>query len=97
MTVVLKCQTQCPFTNTLLMLICIMSCLRLQFRYFIVDLLKQSCLRNGAHYQHTNGEPSQAELLTFFPSFATILLVIWSANGDGSAYFQGKFRGQIAK
>ena len=36
---------------------------------------------------HTNGEPYQVELLTFifFPSSATILLVLWSANDDGSA------------
>ena len=39
---------------------------------------------------HANGKPLfktslQAELLifTFFPSSATILLVVWSANGDG--------------
>ena len=27
---------------------------------------------------------SQAELLAFFPSSATILLVVWSANGDAT-------------
>ena len=36
---------------------------------------------------HSNGEPSsQAELLTFtfFSSSATILLVVWSANGNNA-------------
>ena len=27
---------------------------------------------------------SQAELLAFFPTSATILLVVWSANGDAT-------------
>ena len=41
---------------------------------------------------------SQAEHLTvtFFPNFAMILLV-WSANGDSIAYFQGKFQVQFKK
>ena len=36
---------------------------------------------------HANGEPllKQSSHIHFFPSSTTILFVVWSANGDGSA------------
>ena len=39
----------------------------------------------------TNGKPGLL-IFTFFPSSATILLIVWSANGDGSTSTKASFK-----
>ena len=47
-----------------------------------ISLKTRSC---KAHYVHANGELKWSSSYSHFSLSATILLVVWSAKGDGSA------------
>ena len=47
-------------------------------------IISSSTRACNAHYLHANGEPL-LKRNSFLSQFAKILLVVWSANGDGSA------------